>query len=84
MSREIKFETLATYGKSIVVYLHGKYPEYISPTKIAAKVGGETKSGLIRHSSWASPKLKALVRLGFVERNDKGHYRYIRGGRISQ
>jgi len=58
----------------ILNYLKEK-DDWASPTDIAMAIGGYTASGLMRHSSWASPTCLSLVRQGILERNDKGHYR---------
>lgn len=69
----------------IVDYLadHRFRPEgaWTSPTMIGEIVGGRTLPGYsdrLRHSSWASPICLRLVRFGFLERNEKGHYRILR------
>ena len=52
----------------IMRFLQGK--DWTSPTDIG--------NGLNRyHSAWASPKCLALVKLGALERNEKGHYRIV-------
>jgi len=69
--------SLGQTNLKIVHYLADKHPEFISPTEIGVEVGGKTKSGLTRHSAWASPKLKKLVRWGYVVRNSRGHYKFL-------
>lgn len=62
--------------KWIIEYLHGK--GFTSPTQIGRAYGDSihgNNSFHSYHSSWASPKCKALVDKGNLERNDKGHYR---------
>ena len=61
--------------KDILKYLMVKHPNYVSPSEIGVEVGGVTKSGIKRHSAWASPKMKKLVSWGFVERSSNGHYK---------
>ena len=48
---------------------------YVSPTEIGLKVGDCTKSGLQRHSAWASPICKRLQAMNLVIRNDEGWYK---------
>jgi len=48
---------------------------WVSPSSI----GRKWKEGC--HSSWASPKCKKLVTLGFVERDKGGWYRITDAGR---
>lgn len=64
----------------IVHYLQGR--GWCSPTQIG-RAYGDSKHGNDSfhhyHSAWASPKCKKLVELGYLERNDKGHYRLLPG-----
>lgn len=73
----MKYEQLSLDNKKILIYLGKHYPMFIQPTRIGKAVGGVNSAGVLRHSSWASPKLLVLVEQGFVERNDHGHYRII-------
>jgi len=56
-------------------YYEEKNEQFCSPTKIGEVVGGKTKTGTIRHSSWASPICKKLVEKGFAVRGRGGWYR---------
>ena len=68
---------IITYNQQkIMDYLKGM-KEFVSPTEIAHSVGGETRSGVQRHSSWSSPICKRLVKLGMLERDHRGWYRPI-------
>ena len=59
-----------TETQSFVMSVFEQHPgEWLSPTF----VGKHRASWL--HSAWASPRCKALVEQGYLERNDKGHYR---------
>lgn len=51
--------------KIVLEYLKDK--DFTSPTEIGHQLGG--------HSAIGSPVCKSLVKLGFVERSGKGHYR---------
>lgn len=51
--------------------------DFVSPTKIGLAVGGKTSGGLHRHSAWASPICKRLLKNGLVTRNEKGWYKYV-------
>jgi hypothetical protein len=53
----------------VFIYLMNNNTRVISPTEIGNKVGG---SG--RHSAWASPICKRLVKHGIIFRSAKGHY----------
>ena len=55
--------------KWILDYICARKGEWISPTKI----GNAYRPHY--HSAWASPRCKALVKQGLLERNDKGWYR---------
>lgn len=54
--------------QQVISYLQGK--DWTSPGIIGAQVWGPGK-----HSSSASPVCLRLVKKGYLERNDKGHYR---------
>lgn len=71
----MKYEQLSLDKKRILTYLGKHYPIFISSTRVAEAVGGKTSTGTLHNSSWASPKLLVLVQSGFVQRNDRGHYR---------
>ena len=64
----------------ILQFLAGR--EFTSPSEIGEAYGAykhgplHAKSGY--HSAWASPKCKALVDEGVLERNSAGHYRLRR------
>jgi len=67
---------LTNQMKWILGYLRGApQGDYTPPTQI----GRSYRAWY--HSSWASPKLKKLKEYGFVERNDKGHWRLTEKGR---
>lgn len=57
--------------RRILAYLRRRanVGRWISPTRIGLDLGST------RHSAWASPKCRALVALGHVTRNKRGHYR---------
>ncbi len=46
-----------------------------TPTEIATRIGGKTSTGVQRHSSWACPTLKMLVKEGFVKRLKGARYK---------
>lgn len=48
-----------------------KEKNWTSPTQIGMHFGYQ----YVNASSWASRKCKKMVEQGFLERNDKGHYR---------
>jgi hypothetical protein len=59
---------LTNCQKRIMQFLDGR--DWTSPTDIG--------NGLNRYNSaWASPKCLSLVKLGALERNEKGHYRVV-------
>lgn len=77
--------------RAVLDYLNTRIDEglflWTSPTKIGEEAGGmiDTTSGsgslgkpYLRHSSWASPICLRLVEMGFIERNQHGHYRVKR------
>ena len=53
--------------------------DYVSPTEIGNNVGSRNSRGILRHSSWASPILKSLLKKGLIERNNQGWYRALSG-----
>jgi DNA-binding MarR family transcriptional regulator len=64
-----KHLTIGQYA--VLMYLmRNRNSKYISPTVIGNDVGGAAK-----HSAWASPICKALVKKKLITRNAKGHYR---------
>ncbi|MCP4280781.1 MAG: hypothetical protein GY776_12340 [Alteromonas sp.] len=55
---------------------------WCSPTQIGHAYGDSlhgNNSFHHYHSAWASPRCKALVKMGKLKRNDKGHYLLIEG-----
>jgi DNA-binding IclR family transcriptional regulator len=59
-----------TETQDFVMSVFEQHPdEWLSPTF----VGNQRATGL--HSAWASPRCKALVASGYLERNERGHYR---------
>lgn len=71
--------SLTKNQKAIFIYL-AKKRDFVSPTEIAWDIGGTSKNGIERNSSWASPICKKLVEIGLVERNEKGWYRLSKQG----
>ena len=71
MGRDVEMKMREKQWK-VFNYLKSKYPEWVSPTQVGREVAGWPN-----HSSWGSPVCKSLVEAGVVERNEKGHYRYI-------
>jgi hypothetical protein len=61
---------------SVLAYLRGHWPDFITPTQIGECVGGKTLAGAKRHSSWASPICLSLVKKGLADRSPVGSYRY--------
>ncbi|HKI53910.1 MAG TPA: hypothetical protein VJ987_07275 [Anaerolineales bacterium] len=55
--------------RKIIEYLKTHALGYVSPTEIGRVVGGNG-----RHSAWASPICKRLVRKGLAKRNERGWY----------
>ena len=70
-------DNLTENQKKIMRYLKGM-KVFVSPTEIGLSAGGRTKTGLWRHSAWASPICKKLVGMGYLERSDYGWYRPIK------
>ena len=64
-------DIMTSNEQNVLFYFEDHPDKYISPTEIGEEVGGEN-----RHSSWGSPKCLKLVKLGFLERNEKGWYIY--------
>ena len=67
--------TITAYESEILQFLES-HEGYHSPTEIGGIVGGRTSSGILRHSAWASPKCKRLVKKGYITRNLNGHYEF--------
>lgn len=68
-----------TETQKFVMSVFEQHPnEWLSPTY----VGNQRSSGL--HSAWASPRCKALVAMGHLERNEQGHYRLKRARQDSE
>jgi len=49
---------------------------WVSPTEVGRIYGIKFLNSFTKHSSTGSPILKKLVKLGYVERNNKGWYKY--------
>ena len=72
-------EPITTKSQEFILrYLNGK--GWTSPTQIGYAYGDTLHpSGFHNyHSAWASPKCRKLVKMGWLERNENGHYRRIR------
>lgn len=65
---------LSTNEQNVLDYLKRWPNDFISPTQIGHVVGGRGKWAY-RHSSWASPICKRLVKKGLVERSNEGWYK---------
>lgn len=73
----------------VLDYLKGRYKTdfslnggWVSPTNVGA-IYGEYVLGVYGcHSSTGSPICKKLVEKGKLERNEKGHYRYLNNENI--
>ena len=63
-----KTKKLTPRQTQVVAFLKGR--DWTSPTVIGRSVWGEG-----HHSASASPVCKKLVSMGFLHRNDDGHYR---------
>jgi hypothetical protein len=63
---------MTTQREWILKYLEGR--GWTSPTQIGRAYGDSIHGGN-SPSAWASPKCKALVRHGLIDRNDDGWYR---------
>lgn len=77
-----------TYNEQNVLDYLKQWPnDFISPTQIGHNVGGQVLGYYgwqYRHSSWASPICKRLVKKGLVERSDKGWYKLSTSGQPNQ
>jgi len=51
--------------------------EFVSPTYVGRSYGHYVLNTPGHHSSTASPTLLKLTKMGLIERNKKGHYKYI-------
>ena len=69
-----KQEWMLNYLRENSNYANGSNAEYISPTKVGRAYGNY--KGKYYHSSIASPTLLYLTKLGLVQRNERGHYKY--------
>lgn len=67
---------LSTNEQNVLSYLKQWPNDFISPTQIGRVVGGKVR-GIYRHSSWASPICKRLVKKGLVMRSEQGWYKAI-------
>lgn len=70
---------LSENEENILRYLKS-HVDYISPTQIGHDVGGKVigyYGPYFRHSAWASPICKRLVKKGLVERSEKGWYKAV-------
>jgi len=56
-------------------YFFRHQDRFISPTEIGNKYGDSV--GKYYHSSVGSPICLSLVKLGYIERNERGHYKFI-------
>lgn len=62
---------LSTMQEKILNYLEARN-DWASPSEIALHIADSS-------ASWASPKCCRLVAIGYLERNEHGHYR-VKGG----
>tara|TARA_R110000868_G_scaffold242882_1_gene498468 strand:+ start:1576 stop:2463 length:888 start_codon:yes stop_codon:yes gene_type:complete len=63
--------------KQIINYIR-QSDKYFSPTELGQKLGGFNVANA-KGSAWAYRTLNKLQGLGHVEKNDRGHYRWIGG-----
>jgi hypothetical protein len=70
-----KQQWMLNYLKDNSNYANCKAVEYVSPTEVGIMYG-ESMGKKGYHSSVASHTLKNLTELGFLIRNDKGHYKF--------
>jgi hypothetical protein len=71
----MKTKSLSESGEKILAHLKRcrcMSDAFHSPTSIGIEFGIVYD----RASSWVSPKVTKLVKVGLVERNKTGHYRY--------
>lgn len=66
--------TISPKDKSISDFMKRKKKKYFSPTEIGMIVGRHNANSA---TGWAHRTLNKFMSCGFVERNDKGHYRWI-------
>lgn len=69
-------KTISDKGVQILKFLATSPAEYKQPTKIGEACG----KSYYCSSAWASAGLKTLERNGYVERNNKGHWRLTAEG----
>lgn len=62
-------------------YIYETENKWVSPTLVGKVYGIEFLNRDDCHSATGSPILKKLTELGFVERNNKGWYRFIKNYR---
>lgn len=67
----MKSDKITARQSDVLSFLNGK--GWVSPTEIGRSAWGEG-----HHSSSASPVCKKLTEAGFLERNEKGHYRKLK------
>lgn len=76
---------LSTNEQNVLNYLRQWPNDFISPTQIGRIVGGQYAARdlrnrirfVYRHSSWASPICKRLVKKGLVMRSEQGWYKAV-------
>lgn len=69
MRMDEKIEKAVNYMTKVLI---SEGREWISPTEIGSDIGGHGK-----HNSYGSIICKEAVKIGFMERDKRGHYRVV-------
>jgi len=89
MKKKIKIDkngnpVLSNREQWVLNYLKGCYEAdyelsggWVSPTQVGAAYGWFALGKEGHHSAIGTPICKSLVAKGVIERNDKGHYRWL-------